>query len=1505
MSNVSYDLDTSGGLMPLIKALIKPPDEEVNNQKSKKPQHPYYKRPGKGHNRDSCDACGEGGDLICCDRCPASFHLGCYDPPLDENDIPAGLWLCRECQGADAEQPPSARGSRAVSPADSKDSDKKTRSLRNRSNSTKKTEEDDKDKDKDTKEKEKEDKELTPMEILVKAAKVMNPRQFELPREMRVPCPFPGTEKGKTRTDRAEREKIADSDDPREGSQSDEPAPVRVAQGDASALSLPWDCRASSSCPGRCECLVPSLGLKKVRQGRVELRERKQPTLMILVKAAKVMNPRQFELPREMRVPCPFPGTEKENGNSNGKNGNGLVTVDAWGCVPLPAKSCFVCRGTCKMAPLLACDYCPLLFHQDCLDPPLTALPTGRWMCPNHVEQYIDWKLVNSVSASERVALWERFAAPPDQHAIKLDFIRRARATRPPFRVKVPVGVRGRVVVPGMVRQHYAEPPPLQPSRREYVRCRNVLKNLQATSDYEASDEDEDAPKHTICLNLSCSKHNAGPQPRPADLKGASEEDAADDLKAITQPKHNAGPQPRPADLKGASEEDAADDLKAITQPKQAQRGAPTAARGPQGGNLNLSCSKHNAGPQPRPADLKGASEEDAADDLKAITQPKEEAASSESDESESDVEYDYPVKRRRAAPGGADALRAAVDDQLKKLDQNLVKLLAWQRLQQILVGEQCHGPWARLPLSAEAEARVQAAVPRARLARHGFQHVALPSELLSRAERERIARAVWGAAPPPRVLEAPEGPAEAVLKAAACPVLRPSRLRRALSYDRAGEHGFQHVALPSELLSRAERERIARAVWGAAPPPRVLEAPEGPAEAVLKAAHVALPSELLSRAERERIARAVWGAAPPPRVLEAPEGPAEAVLKAAACPHVALPSELLSRAERERIARAVWGAAPPPQVVEAPEGPAEAVLKAAACPHVALPSELLSRAERERIARAVWGAAPPPQVVEAPEGPAEAVLKAAACPHVALPSELLSRAERERIARAVWGAAPPPQVVEAPEGPAEAVLKAAACPHVALPSELLSRAERERIARAVWGAAPPPQVVEAPEGPAEAVLKAAACPHVALPSELLSRAERERIARAVWGAAPPPRVLEAPEGPAEAVLKAAHVALPSELLSRAERERIARAVWGAAPPPRVLEAPEGPAEAVLKAAHVALPSELLSRAERERIARAVWGAAPPPRVLEAPEGPAEAVLKAAHVALPSELLSRAERERIARAVWGAAPPPRVVEAPEGPAEAVLKAAACPVLRPSRLRRALYYDRAGKHGFQHVALPSELLSRAERERIARAVWGAAPPPQVVEAPEGPAEAVLKAAACPVLRPSRSGLGDGLGRPIPMRLSRLTFGADSSCDVVLDPTQCRYVSRLHAIIFYDEVTRHFELINYSEWGSRVDGVLYAMDVSEREAPVVDDEGEARAKAVRDVVRHRMQSGTARVAGAAPPPCRCGAPRGGGAAWEGSALVAHGALLQLGCLMYVFSVAQPRPDSYETDNDHPAI
>ena len=38
--------------------------------------------------------------------------------------------------------------------------------------------------------------ETNPMDVLVKAASALNPKQFELPREMGMSIPFPGTDKG-------------------------------------------------------------------------------------------------------------------------------------------------------------------------------------------------------------------------------------------------------------------------------------------------------------------------------------------------------------------------------------------------------------------------------------------------------------------------------------------------------------------------------------------------------------------------------------------------------------------------------------------------------------------------------------------------------------------------------------------------------------------------------------------------------------------------------------------------------------------------------------------------------------------------------------------------------------------------------------------------------------------------------------------------------------------------------------------------------------------------------------------------------------------------------------------------------------------------------------------------------------------------------------------------------------------------------------------------------------
>ena len=60
-----------------IQALIAPPQSD-DSKKRQIGKDAMYSRSKRLLNRDSCDACKEGGDLLCCDQCPASFHLQCW-----------------------------------------------------------------------------------------------------------------------------------------------------------------------------------------------------------------------------------------------------------------------------------------------------------------------------------------------------------------------------------------------------------------------------------------------------------------------------------------------------------------------------------------------------------------------------------------------------------------------------------------------------------------------------------------------------------------------------------------------------------------------------------------------------------------------------------------------------------------------------------------------------------------------------------------------------------------------------------------------------------------------------------------------------------------------------------------------------------------------------------------------------------------------------------------------------------------------------------------------------------------------------------------------------------------------------------------------------------------------------------------------------------------------------------------------------------------------------------
>jgi len=47
------------------------------NSKKKQLEVAYFEHPSKVINHDYCDACFGGGEIICCNKCPRSYHINC------------------------------------------------------------------------------------------------------------------------------------------------------------------------------------------------------------------------------------------------------------------------------------------------------------------------------------------------------------------------------------------------------------------------------------------------------------------------------------------------------------------------------------------------------------------------------------------------------------------------------------------------------------------------------------------------------------------------------------------------------------------------------------------------------------------------------------------------------------------------------------------------------------------------------------------------------------------------------------------------------------------------------------------------------------------------------------------------------------------------------------------------------------------------------------------------------------------------------------------------------------------------------------------------------------------------------------------------------------------------------------------------------------------------------------------------------------------------------------
>jgi hypothetical protein len=103
---------------------------------------------------------------------------------------------------------------------------------------------------------------------------------------------------------------------------------------------------------------------------------------------------------------------------------------------------------------------------------------------------------VSSISATERMKIWDQYGTDQiDHEVVKLQFFRKVHMKNPPFRTKLKPKPRNEVEVPEIVRHHYENPPSLLPSLRDVMRIDNLRKRGTVPIDFpklDGAQADED-----------------------------------------------------------------------------------------------------------------------------------------------------------------------------------------------------------------------------------------------------------------------------------------------------------------------------------------------------------------------------------------------------------------------------------------------------------------------------------------------------------------------------------------------------------------------------------------------------------------------------------------------------------------------------------------------------------------------------------------------------------------------------------------------------------------------------------------------------------------------------------------------------------------------------------------------------------------------------------------------------------------------------------------------------
>ena len=169
--------------------------------------------------------------------------------------------------------------------------------------------------------------------------------------------------------------------------------------------------------------------------------------------------------------------------------------------------------------------------------------------------------------------------------------------------------------------------------------------------------------------------------------------------------------------------------------------------------------------------------------------------------------------------------------------------------------------------------------------------------------------------------------------------------------------------------------------------------------------------------------------------------------------------------------------------------------------------------------------------------------------------------------------------------------------------------------------------------------------------------------------------------------------------------------------------------------------------------------------------------------------------------------------------------------------------------------------------------------------QGPPELRSRAALVPIDLKVR--------QPFEMCYRTYTIGTGSTVDLDLSMLgKCHSVSDKHASIFFDQYSRVFELINYSEHGTIVDNIIYSGDVTLHPPPAKVSNKRLKTMAPpgdKDFACHCTKSAA-----------EMNSPKG----CEVSAVLKHGSYVRFGCFQFVFSIVNygdEEPGDTESQTD----